>query len=276
MNDKHITGTSRYWTYHNDRSPSILMIHGFRGTHHGLEEIIKNLPEFRAIVPDLPGFGESEEFDGKHDLKNYLRFVGEIQAITAAEKPQILLGHSFGSIIAAQYAATHPNKVDRLILINPISAPALHGPKATMTRLAILYYWLGRKLPAPASKKWLSSPLIVDIMSGQMTVSKERQLRDFIYQQHRQHFSQFASPRVVAEAFRASVEHTVTEVAPQLTMPTLVIGAEKDQVSSHSSQRALATSLAHATYVELQNVGHLVHYEKPTEAAAAIRTFLTS
>lgn len=252
------------------------MIHGFRGTHHGMERIVENLPGFRCVVPDLPGFGESRELKGKHDLKNYVKFVGDIQTATAVEQPRVLLGHSFGSIVAAQYAAAHPEQVDRLILINPISAPALRGPKAAITRLAILYYWLGRKLPARMSQKWLSSQTIVDIMSRQMTISKEKELRDYIYHQHRQHFSQFRSPRVVAEAFRTSVENTVNETAPKLVMPTLVIGAENDQVSSHVTQKAFAESLLDATYVEIPEVGHLVHYEKPTEAAAAIRAFLSS
>lgn len=276
MSEKHTFGDSRYWTYHDDQKPSILMIHGFRGTHHGMQRIVENLPEFRCVVPDLPGFGESRELKGKHDLKNYLKFVGEIQTETTPKRPRILLGHSFGSILAAQYAAAHPEQVDRLILINPISAPALRGPKAAITRLAILYYWLGRKLPARMSQKWLSSQTIVDIMSRQMTISKEKELRDYIYHQHRQHFSQFRSPRVVAEAFRTSVENTVNETAPKLVMPTLVIGAENDQVSSHVTQKAFAESLLDATYVEIPEVGHLVHYEKPTEAAAAIRAFLSS
>lgn len=274
MSTKHTFGDSHYWTYHDDQTSSILMIHGFRGTHHGMERIVEALPEFRCVVPDLPGFGESREFDGRHSLENYVKFVGDIQAATTAGRPRVLIGHSFGSILAAHYAATHPDKVDRLILINPISAPALKGPKAAMTRLAILYYWLGRKLPAKMSQKWLASKTIVDVMSGQMTVSKEKELRKYIYDQHRQHFSTFASPRVVAEAFRTSVEHTVNETATQLTMPTLVIGAENDQVSSPVTQKAFATRLPRGTYVELNSVGHLVHYEKATEAAVAIRDFL--
>ena len=107
-----------------------------------------------------------------------------------------------------------------------------------------------------------------------MTISKEKQLREYIYAQHRQHFSQFHSPKVVAEAFRTSVENTVNDTAPHLTMPTLVIGAENDQVSSHVTQKAFAESLSHGAYVEISEVGHLIHYEKASEAAGIIRKFL--
>ena len=271
---KHTDGTISYWTYHDDMQPTILMVHGFRGTHHGLERIVEQLPEFRIIVPDLPGFGQSKPFaKGEHTLDQYVEFLHGFQRRTS--RASIVLGHSFGSIVASHYAARYPAEVDQLILVNPISAPALKGPKAAMTKAAVFYYWLAKKTPRRVSNAILSHPGIVDVMSHQMTVSKDPELRAFVRAQHREHFSTFASPEVVSQAFKASVSHTVTEMAERLTMPVLVIGAEKDQVSAARTQRDFARALPQGTYVELADVGHLTHYEKPTEVAAALRGFLS-
>jgi pimeloyl-ACP methyl ester carboxylesterase len=111
-------------------------------------------------------------------------------------------------------------------------------------------------------------------MSLAMTVTRDPGLRAFIHDQHATYFSDFASMQTMIESFRASVTHTVTEVAGSLTMPTLLIGAEKDQISSASAVRALATLVPDATLVMIPDVGHLIHYEKPREAATAIVEWL--
>jgi hypothetical protein len=54
-------------------------------------------------------------------------------------------GHSFGRSSSPRPAAgLH---TPRVILVNPIGAPALEGPRGVLTRLAVLYYRLGARLP---------------------------------------------------------------------------------------------------------------------------------
>ena len=150
-----------YWEYHEDKPQTLILIHGFRGTHHGLAKIAEQLSDYHLIIPDLPGFGASEPFnDRPHMLEHYVEAVGELIDTLALDTP-IIVGHSFGSIIASHLVADRPDIAEELILINPIGAPALQGPRGVMTRLAIGYYWLGRKLPARAAKGWLGAPPIV-------------------------------------------------------------------------------------------------------------------
>lgn len=165
--------TVRYWTYNPNGEQTILMIHGFRGDHHGLEDIVAELPKtWRVIVPDLPGFGASSEFRGDHNIENYTQFLHEfIQKTT--KQPVYLLGHSFGSIITAHYAAEHPSVVKKLILINPIASPALKG---IFSHLTVLYYWLGNKLPKRAGYGLLRSKAIVLTMS---TLLAKRKIKPY-------------------------------------------------------------------------------------------------
>lgn len=267
--------TTRYWSSHDNKLPVIIMVHGFRGTHHGLDEIVKNLPEFRVIVPDLPGFGESQPFK-QHSIEDYVTWLQHfVKKLELSEQP-ILLGHSFGSIVASHYAALHPETIQKLIMINPIGYPALKGPKAILTQGAILYYWFGRKLPVEYSKRWLSSPLFVDTMSRVMTKSKNKEMKAFVKDQHRKYFSSFASSTVVAESFRASVSHDVREVAPLLSIPTLLIAGERDDITSVSKQRELHALIDEADLHIIPNVGHLVHYETADSAARIIQDWITA
>ena len=166
------------------------MIHGFRGTHHGLLPIVDKLHDFYIIVPDLPGFGASQTMP-KHDLDSYVRWLHSFCQTMSGSQKFSLLGHSFGSIIVSHYAADYPKEASKIILINPISTSALDGSKKIATKLASLYYYLGEKLPDRPSRALLSHGGIVKIMSIAMTVSKDRHIRNFIHDQHKKIFQQF-------------------------------------------------------------------------------------
>lgn len=268
-------GKVAYWEYNPSKKPVIVMIHGFRGTHHGLAKIVEALPEYHIIVPDLPGFGDSMPLTGQtHSLENYLQFLDEFITALNLKQPPILLGHSFGSIVAGHFAAANPKRLEKLILINPIGAPALEGPRAVMTRLAIMYYWLGKKLPQRLAHKWLANPVIVKVMSVTMAKTSNKELLKYIHSQHLQHFSTFANPQIVAEAFRTSVSHDVSHIAGAIKVPTLLIAGEKDDITPLAKQELLATKNSHFQLKVISEVGHLIHYEKPVEAATLIKQFL--
>ncbi len=62
--------------------------------------------------------------------------------------------------------------------------------------------------------------------------------------------------------------------AAQIAQPTLLIGADSDPITTVAAQRTLQTLFPDAQLTILTGVGHLVHYEKPREAAQAIVEFL--
>lgn len=271
--------TVAYWTYEPEQaSPdtrTILVIHGFRGDHHGLLRVADLLPDMRLIMPDLPGFGSSGAFrTGGHSVAGYGKFIADFMDALGLGQDTVLLGHSFGSIVASHFVATHPGRVSPLILVNPIAAPALEGPKGIMTRLAVLYYKLAAWLPSAPGHALLRSPLIVRVMSEAMAKTRDRSLRRFIHGQHRAYFSAFASRASLLESFRASVGSHVAEVAGSLTLPVLLIAGEKDEIAALPDQRRLAALLPDAELKVIPGVGHLIHYETPQPAAGYIRSFL--
>jgi pimeloyl-ACP methyl ester carboxylesterase len=185
----------------------------------------------------------------------------------------IILGHSFGSIVTAA-AVARGLQTPRLILINPIGAPALEGPKGVMTRLAVLYYAMGARLPEKMGTALLRNRVIVRVMSIAMAKTRDAALRRFIHGQHDAYFSLFADRDVLKDAFVASVSHDVSEFAAEIEVPTLLIAAQRDDITPIEAERELVTLFDDAELVEIAHVGHLIHYETPAEAAGAIRRFL--
>lgn len=252
---------------------TIILIHGFRGTHHGLQLIANNLKEFQTIIPDLPGFAEGETLD-RHDLDSYVSWLDQFVKQQKLSRPPILLGHSFGSIVSAAYAAKYPKTIQKLVLVNPIGAPALEGPRGVLSKLAVFYYWVGKKLPNSFAQKWLASHLIVMVMSVTMAKTKDKALRRFIHDQHRQYFSLFHTPVSVYEGFQTSISHSVRDVAADINVPTLLIAGDQDDITPVSKQRELEKLFPNATLNIIDNVGHLTHYETPSEVAQFVRDFI--
>ncbi|GAA0511992.1 hypothetical protein GCM10011581_02270 [Saccharopolyspora subtropica] len=266
-----------YWVYGEDRvGGTVLMVHGLRGTHHGLELVAAGLPDHRVVIPDLPGYGDSGPMTGRrHDVAGYAHAITElVEQLDGRDGPVALVGHSFGSIVAAHLTSQVPELVRRLVLINPIATPALRGPRVVLSGLTSAYYRLGKRLPPRAGHSLLSNRWVVLAASRAMTRTKNKELRSFIDANHLRHFSRFHSPALLSETFEASVTHTVTDYADALKVPTLLIAGEQDEIAPLAGQRALAARLPDAELVVIPGVGHLVHYETPAPAAEAIRRFL--
>jgi pimeloyl-ACP methyl ester carboxylesterase len=266
-----------WWTYDtpgaDDDSPVVLAVHGFRGDHHGLEPVVAHLTGVRVVMPDLPGFGESTPLDGEHSVAAYAAWLTAFAAAVGLDESVVVLGHSFGSIVTSA-ALADGLRASRLVLVNPIAAPALSGPRGVVTRLAVFYYWAGAALPEALGLSVLQNAAVVRFTSLAMVKTRDRGLRRWIHDQHDSYFSRFADRRVVLDAFRASVSSDVSSYAARIDVPTLLIAADRDDITALPAQHALRALFPDARLTVVDGVGHLIHYEKPQEAAAAVQGFV--
>ena len=255
---------------HSDKT--LVMIHGYRGNHRGLQAIAAGLTKYRVIIPDLPGFGESEHLKTTHSIQAYSdwlhKFLGVLQLTDKAH----LMGHSFGSLVVGSYSTQHtPISVS---LVNPVSSPALEGQRAALTNLTKLYYSLASALPNALGQWLLRSKLAVMVMSVVMAKTKQRTLRRWIHSQHLSNFSDFANVAVATEGYEASISMDLSKLAGLISSPVLVVAATLDDITDINSQRRVSALYPNSTYREIQGVGHLVHYEAPDQAARFITEFL--
>lgn len=307
---------TRYWQYGKgmnggtfpEGSYPVLLVHGFRGDHHGLEIIanylLKLIPNVSIISPDLPGFGRSadlpegaqgkntrdENSQGGDNINAYVAWLNDFVKHTnparedAQPLPLHLVGHSFGSIVTSAFAAAHPNSLAFLSLINPISEPALEGSQRVASRLASLYYRAGAALPEKIGYPLLRSQLITRASSEVMMRTKDKAMRRFINGQHAAYFGSFGSRRGVLSAYEASITHTAAEYAAAIRVPVQMLVAEDDDLGTPETARAMYATLtsrnlpvsssgARERLDMIPEVGHLIHYETPHLAAELIADF---
>jgi len=263
-----------YWHYKaTEKSKgSIILVHGYRGTHEGLAAIVGALPDFDCYVPDLPGFGESPPFKVLHSIENYAQWLAEFEEKLALKGNVTMFAHSFGTIVVGAYASTH--STPRLVLVNPVSAPALSGPRTVLSQLSRIYYRLAANLPSGAGRWLLSMKPIVWLVTEFMFIGKDKALKTWVDNQHQTYFSRFATTKTAAEGFDASISHNLSEYAGDISSNVLLICAQQDDITSIQQQREAAELYKNATYVELENVGHLTHYQCPNELAEHTRDFI--
>ena len=298
---------TRYWQYGKgmndgvfpEGSYPVLLVHGFRGDHHGLEIIanylLKLIPNVSIISPDLPGFGRSadlpESAPGEDSIDAYVAWLQDfVERTNPLGLPLHVVGHSFGSILTSAFAAAHPASLALLSLINPISEPALEGSQRVASRLASLYYRAGAALPEKIGYPLLRSQLITRASSEVMMRTKDKAMRRFINGQHAAYFGSFGSRRGVLSAYEASITHTAAEYAAAIRVPVQMLVAEDDDLGTPETARAMYATLtsrelpvshslpatstgARERLDMIPEVGHLIHYETPRRAAELIADF---
>ncbi|QCR19229.1 alpha/beta fold hydrolase [Agrococcus sp. SGAir0287] len=266
-----VDGIRTVWfAYGDPADPPIVLVHGYRGDHHGLETIAAHLVGRHVLVPDLPGFGESDAA-GDAGIATYASWLVAFVAAHAPGAP--VLGHSFGSIVVAA-AAAHGLDAERIVLVNPIAQPALEGPQRLLSRFTLGWYRAAAAAPERVGHAMLASPVVVRGMSVVMTKSRDRAMRRWIHDQHDRYFSAFASRASVVDGFETSISTNVGHYAAAIAQPVLLVVADRDDITPLAAQRELATRFGDARIAVLHGTGHLVHYEQPDQVAARVRRFL--
>ena len=255
-------------TWHlGDGGPRVLLIHGFRGDHHGLLGVAGALPQVRFTIPDLPGFGKTPALDSEHNLETYGSWL--VDFVKASGDYDLILGHSFGSLVVAS-GFGKGLAVEKVALQNPITTRASEaGSRAN--KLADRYYELGSR----DGSNLLTSQLVVRGMSVALAKTKNLGVRRFIHKQHSSYFSIFESNRVVAEGYQAASRGNVLDFADNLPAKLLAIAGDRDVVAPMDGQLELAR-VTGADLRVLKGVGHLTHYERPSEVATYLSEYLVA
>jgi pimeloyl-ACP methyl ester carboxylesterase len=115
--DTHLLETGR-----EDGEP-VVFVHGNASSSRFYAELLSDLPDrYRAIAPDLRGYGHSERrpIDATRGLRDFAEDVRSLVTELGLERPAFV-GWSTGGGVVMRYAIEHPDEVASLALLNPVS-----------------------------------------------------------------------------------------------------------------------------------------------------------
>ena len=105
----------RQW---GEAGPILVMLHGGYGSWmHWLNNVSELCKNFRIVVPDMPGFGESELLPYLPSLDQYAQILVDALDELLPEEQYSLIGFSFGSAIGSHMMKFAGDKVKRLTLV---------------------------------------------------------------------------------------------------------------------------------------------------------------
>lgn len=223
-----------------DPQRTILFVHGFGGwASQWASQLRCFATHARVIALDLRGHGSS---DKPHSGYSMAEIVSDLQAVIEAldvEGALVLVGHSFGAAIVAQYAAEHPHEIERLILINPSSTYALSP----------LISWV---FSVP---DWLFDGVMSVINAVRKT---------------------FAAPAFVLKSlyWNALRPWKGDRIFPRVRTPTLVITPRRDPVFFDRDVARVAELLPHSERLIIPSYTHMLMVDAPMEVNKAIARFL--
>lgn len=239
------------------RGETLLLVHGFGGDKDNFTRLAGALTRhYRVILPDLPGFGDATRDPAlRHAVPDQVRRLHEF--IGALGLPPLHLGgNSMGGFIAAEYAASHPQQVRSLWLLDPAGTAAAHGSPMLQRYLAtgdtpLLLRRpedIGVLLQAIAVKAPLLPPSV-------KTVLARRAVTDHAL--HAQILQQLVhdSP-------------TLEDRLPGIAAPTLVVWGSEDRILHPDGAAALRSRLPHCRVVLMSGIGHVPMMEAPAVTAA--------
>jgi pimeloyl-ACP methyl ester carboxylesterase len=104
--------------YRQGSSEDLVFLHSGGGLPTFTPELLELSRRYRVTAPLLPGFGSTGEEHLHEDLRKLIFWGWDLLDELKIDRP-ILIGHSFGGMMAAEMAATEPGRVKKLVLIAP-------------------------------------------------------------------------------------------------------------------------------------------------------------
>ena len=268
-----------YWSYHESAKQTMVLIHGFTGSHEGFQYLEPLLPDIHLIIPDLPGFGISDlPNQSNWSIDGIAALTNQLVASLNLTEPPILLGHSMGELVASSMIHQQPTLyASQVILISPIPT-AIHGvtdKRQVGRRLGDAQYTIGAKA-GKIGDSFVRSKLISRILTFGLLKTADRDQRHAIYQHHLRNLDFISNIEFYKILFRDFNKRGAIDYADALRQKrVLLVAGNQDSVTPLTHIKNLSQAISPERFLVISNVGHLIHYEKAPQAAMAIKSFLT-
>lgn len=237
---------------------TILLLHGFPLSGAMWQPQISALKtDFRLIIPDLRGFGQSEVPIGPYLMETFAADL--VALIDSLGLEQVILGGlSMGGYIALAFLRYYPARVQALILADTRATPDTAEIKANREANAQL-----AELHGPST---IVPKMLPGLLSPKASPEMQAQISQLIMEN---------KPQGIAGALRGmALRPDSSDLLAKIKVPTLVLVGAEDSLSPPAELKHLQQAIPGSELVIIPAAGHLANVENPTAFNAALQAFL--
>lgn len=274
-----IEGCRIHYTEGGAGDTVVLMLHGGGPGSNGMTNFGACLPylekETRVLVPDQPGFGTSEFVQPETSYMEMsanlmVRLLDEL-GIGRAH----VIGNSLGGGVALCMARDHPERVGKLVLMNPAGASValLHAETPEMGMIRDYYSDPG---PSRERMRQFAGEMVKDIDRVPEALIEERYQISLLpgAREGMERAMRSFDPRTEGAEARAAQRGMLWTQLQTIRNPALLLWGREDRAAPLDRAWFLEARLPNAHLYVFPNCGHWIQLEWPREFASIVRTFL--
>ena len=222
----------------------VLILHGWGHERQYWEQIAHILPRYdqniKVVALDLPGFGGEKLPSSIRTIPHYAKWLTDYIKKNKLTDI-ILIGHSFGGRVAAEYTAKNPKTVKKLILY---AAPCIYRPTDSLKRRIAFYKVFKHVMPHNVRKLFSSADA-----------------------------KAIKNPNLSC-VFRNIVRHDQTSILKSLTVPTLLLWGENDKMVPLRIAQEMHELISGNAFRVMPHEGHNAHLDNPTLFAGIVYDYI--
>jgi len=232
--------------------PVLVLLHGAGDQAAAWSLVAPKLLSGRTlVVPDLAGHGDSAPAEGPLPVETLLAGLGAVLDEAAPEEPVTIVGNSLGAWLATLWAREHPERVERIVLVN--GGPLKHVAEGLT---------LQPKNRAEARKT-------VEALRDPGSI----RVPDFVLDDVVRQAATGPIARLAA-ASEGMEKHVLEGRLGEVTVPVEIVWGASDRLMPLSYAERLRAGLPRARLTELPRCGHVPQQECPAAFAEALGKLL--
>ena len=236
---------------------TLVLIHGLGASAERWNNVIPIFSDnFRVVVPDLIGFGYSDKPTVDYTLDFFSEFLEKFLIASDIKHPHII-GSSLGGQISAEYASSHSQEIEKLVLVSPSGMMKQSTPALDAYIMAALY------------PNELSAKNAFELMDGSGNYVEDHIVNGFI-ERMRLPNAKLAFMSTVL-GLKNSV--LITSKLKSISTPTLLIWGTKDPVIPINYADDFVSAIQNCRFYRMGECGHTPYVQDPSTFSSKVLEF---
>jgi pimeloyl-ACP methyl ester carboxylesterase len=261
-------GFTHYELSNPEVENTVVLVHGFSIPYFIYDPTFEFLTQsgFRVLRYDLFGRGFSDRPETRYNIDLFVRQLGDLLDALGFTRPVTLVGLSTGGPITATFTVRFPERVSKLVLIDPVGGESF--ALARVLKVAALPF-LGEAIIGLLGSKGMAR-----ISASDLSI---RRFADQLLSRYITSMQYKGFKRAILSTIRNNMLGSFRDVYEQIAKmdkPVLLFWGDHDHTVPFRHSNALRNMLPNAHFHAIENCGHIPHFEKPDEVNPILFEFL--